>query len=355
MGEDEPGGTADREGVSARTDSLSLSLAASRAAAMKEVRVFDGEEWRISQLMLRDSRVRQHDAPPLAATTAGMAMRAGALGLAAAALRSESVRGALASLLRAAGACAAVGFGIAGLGCAGLYAYHRLASRERSNRLVASYMPVAMRGLDRNMREVRAELLKNVSGKVLDLGAGSGTYFQYVAGRPRVTEYVALEPLEELHPLIRSSVAEHAHGFETRIVGGFVEDLVAAEGGTYDAVILGNVLCEVPEPIADTLAYVCRLLKKGGRVYFSEHVYDREHLWRAALQLLVHPWWVTVSGGCHCNRCQLEAIEACFGRENVCSWTLYAGSVPWTRRYAAEGGATGGCRGASLARFSERD
>ena len=134
-----------------------------------------------------------------------------------------------------------------------------------------------------------------------------------------------------------------------------VEDLVAAEGGTYDAVILGNVLCEVPEPIADTLAYVCRLLKKGGRVYFSEHVYDREHLWRAALQLLVHPWWVTVSGGCHCNRCQLEAIEACFGRENVCSWTLYAGSVPWTRRYAAEGGATWGCRGASLARFSERD
>lgn len=300
---------------------------------MKEVRVFDGEEFTIGQDMLRQTRSTSAARNQASAGTPGrLATTASALGIAAAAVATGNVG----TLLRVVGSCAVLGAGLIGCACAGLYAFNKLAAPERRNKLIATYMPVVMRGLDRNMREVRAELLKGISGKVLDLGAGSGTYFKYI-NKPAVTEWVGIEPMEELHVELQKSIdnaqRQRSLGFETRVVGDFIDSLVAAESGTFDAVILGNVLCEVPEPIGDTLAVVHRLLKPRGRCYFSEHVYDSEHWWRAALQVLVHPWWVVVSGGCNCNRCQLEAIEACFGRENVCSWTLYAGSFPWTARF----------------------
>jgi len=38
-----------------------------------------------------------------------------------------------------------------------------------------------------------------------------------------------------------------------------------------DWIILGNVLCEIPD-VDEALRILDRLLKPGGRVYYSEHV-----------------------------------------------------------------------------------
>ena len=74
--------------------------------------------------------------------------------------------------------------------------------------------------------------------------------------------------------------------------------LEVVRGEQFDRIILGNVLCEVDDPVS-FLKTVDTLLKPGGRVYFSEHVLDSG--WRRTLQELVSPWWALVSDGCHCK------------------------------------------------------
>ena len=159
-------------------------------------------------------------------------------------------------------------------------------------------------------------------------------YFKYCAESPSVSEYVGLEPVHELHAEIHKSINKYSDQirFPSRILGCFIEDISPSENGTYDSVILGNVLCEVPDEVT-TLYHVKRLLKKGGRCYFSEHVMDRDQKWRAITQMIVAPWWRTVSGGCNVTRHQLDHIVNAFGQDNICHWTLYAGSFPWTARF----------------------
>lgn len=99
-----------------------------------------------------------------------------------------------------------------------------------------------------------------------------------------MTEYIGLEPLTEFHAGLQETIASFQEQFPSRIIGSFIEDIPSSENGTYDSVILGNVLCEVPNEV-QVLAHVKRLLKKNGRVYFSEHVYDKTQRWRALIQV----------------------------------------------------------------------
>ncbi len=93
----------------------------------------------------------------------------------------------------------------------------------------------------------------------------------------------------------------------------------------FDAVILGNVLCEVPAPAA-VLAQVDRLLAPGGVVYFSEHVASPPGTLARRLQRAVQPWWGLVSDGCHCDRDTLATLAAVSGWDGV-SWEYAAAPV----------------------------
>ena len=58
------------------------------------------------------------------------------------------------------------------------------------------------------------------------------------------------------------------------VVGGSLSELTTTLGpASVDWIILGNVLCELPEP-EQQLRLLDSLLKPGGRVIFSEHVRD---------------------------------------------------------------------------------
>eukprot|EP00438_Fugacium_kawagutii_P023820 Skav220109 [mRNA] locus=scaffold1727:53690:54713:+ [translate_table: standard] len=62
----------------------------------------------------------------------------------------------------------------------------------------------------------------------------------------------------------------------------------------FDCVVFGNVLCEVPDQEAregrEIFRHVDRLLKPGGRLYFSEHTLSTAPIFRA-LQHLSTPFW----------------------------------------------------------------
>ena len=208
------------------------------------------------------------------------------------------------------------------------------------------FVPKAMRRIDALLGNVREELLKNLSGAVLDVGCADGSSYlkYYAAAGANVTKIVFLEPNAFHHAaLLRNVTKTQALGdvevvvegrsiFELDVTAATLEargrrrqrtplakkqgsrsrsrsrssrgravDPSAGTGAGFDWVILGNVLCEVPDPVA-VVAHIDRLLKPGGKVYFSEHVAHPTGTWARALQDAVNPWWCVVSDGCHCNR-----------------------------------------------------
>lgn len=167
-------------------------------------------------------------------------------------------------------------------------------------RMWALMAPVTERG---EAAERRARLLADLRGRVLEVGAGTGSNFRhYPAG---VTEVVAVEPEARLR--LRAEEAARAAAVPVTVVDG-VADRLPADDGTVDAVVATLVLCSVPDQGA-ALAEIVRVLRPGGRLHFWEHVRaDRPGL--ARLQRVVDATvWPVLGGGCHTGRDTLAAIE----------------------------------------------
>ena len=119
-----------------------------------------------------------------------------------------------------------------------------------------------------------------------------------------------------------------------------VEQRGGERGDGFDWIVLGNVLCEVPDQ-EGVLAHVDRLVRPGGRVYFSEHIaHPAGTFWRS-VQDWVNPWWCCVSDGCNVNRPTLDRLLAQFTPEDgweVQYWQMDVGAlVPFVMGVATKG------------------
>ena len=151
----------------------------------------------------------------------------------------------------------------------------------------------------------RREALDGLSGRVFELGAGTGSNFAYYPST--VTTLVAAEP----EPYLRERALEAAATapVPVEVVDAVADDL-PFEDGSFDAAIACLVLCTVPDQ-ARALAEMKRIVKPGGELRFYEHVHaDRQPL-RAVLEVFDKTrLWPLVSGGCHPTRETMAAIEA---------------------------------------------
>lgn len=149
----------------------------------------------------------------------------------------------------------------------------------------------------------RRALLAHASGRVLDLGAGTGESFRHLP--PAVTELVAIDPDPLMLRQARRRLDEAS--VPVRLVRGEGEQLPFA-GATFDSAIVALVLCTVDDPAA-TVAELHRVLRPGGRLLMMEHVRAADDTLAGWQDRLQRPWsWV--NGGCHPNRATLEVIEA---------------------------------------------
>lgn len=144
----------------------------------------------------------------------------------------------------------------------------------------------------------RRYLVDGLSGRVLDVGTGTGANVPYLAERAAETtlEVHAVEP--DPHMRRRANEAARDAGLAVELCSASADRLPYADG-SFDAVLVGIVLCTVPDPAA-TLDELSRVLRPGGELRFLEHV-------RAAgiegwLQRLVDPVWTRLAGGCHVTR-----------------------------------------------------
>lgn len=156
------------------------------------------------------------------------------------------------------------------------------------------------------LRRLRAENLAGLSGRVLEVGAGTGSNF---ALYPRtVTQVVAVEPETRLVPKAQDAAA--AALVPVKVIESTIEALpqVDPDHEPFDAVVCSLVLCSVADPDG-VLRELNSLLRPGGELRFFEHVASPG--WRGGLQRLADATvWPRVSGNCHTHRDTERAITA---------------------------------------------
>lgn len=153
------------------------------------------------------------------------------------------------------------------------------------------------------LQPVRARLLEGLSGRVVEIGAGTGANFAHYP--PEVHEVLALEP--EPHLRARAQRAARQAPANVIVAAGAAESLPAADG-EFDAAVCCLVLCSVCDQRA-ALAELARVLRAGGELRFLEHVRAEGRL-RSGVQsaLDASGIWPALGGGCHCSRATLTAI-----------------------------------------------
>lgn len=155
------------------------------------------------------------------------------------------------------------------------------------------------------LQQWRAELLCDLSGHVLEVGAGTGLNLPYYP--QTVSRLVLSEPDPHMRSkLVQKARAQHRDGSE--VLDGSLEGLPHA-AGTFDAVVATLVLCSVPR-LDQALKEIHRVLKPGGRFVFLEHVAAEDRPRRLRWQHRVEPIWKRLAGNCHLTRRTGAAILA---------------------------------------------
>ena len=143
--------------------------------------------------------------------------------------------------------------------------------------------------------KLRQHYLKDVTGKVLEVGFGSGLNLPHYTSR--VTHLYALDPSQLGRRLAKKRIRRASFPIEFVDFQGQRFDL---PDQSVDAVVSTWTLCTIPDPIA-ALKEIKRVLKPEGTFYFLEHGLspDRDV---ARLQNLWNPIQKWCAGGCHVNR-----------------------------------------------------
>lgn len=152
------------------------------------------------------------------------------------------------------------------------------------------------------LHDRRRENLDGLSGRVLEVGAGTGTNFAFYP--PTVTEVVAVEP--ETHLQETAAQAASAAAVPVKLLATTVEALDVDE--PFDAVVCSLVLCSVEQP-ENVLRQLYSLLRPGGELRYFEHVASRGA--RGGLQRLADATvWPRLFGNCHTHRETEQLITA---------------------------------------------
>jgi ubiquinone/menaquinone biosynthesis C-methylase UbiE len=162
---------------------------------------------------------------------------------------------------------------------------------------------MASRRLDEGERDYRRALLEGLTGRVIEVGAGSGINFRLYA--PTVTHVLAVEP----EPVLRNAAVENAATapVPVSVVSG-VSGALPAEDESFDAGVASLVLCSVPDP-ARALAELRRVIRPGGELRFYEHVVAHARMPALLQRFADATLWPRIAGGCHMSRDTAAEIE----------------------------------------------
>ncbi|MEU1283590.1 class I SAM-dependent methyltransferase [Kitasatospora sp. NPDC005856] len=150
--------------------------------------------------------------------------------------------------------------------------------------------------------EHRRELLADATGRIVEVGAGTGANFRHYP--PGVERVIAVEPEPRLRELARQAAPDAPVPVEVSR-SGRAEELPVPDGSV-DGVVASLVLCTIGD-VPAALAEAARVLRPGGRLYFYEHIRSADPRF-ARVQRVLDVVWPLLGGGCHLTRDTERAI-----------------------------------------------
>jgi ubiquinone/menaquinone biosynthesis C-methylase UbiE len=143
----------------------------------------------------------------------------------------------------------------------------------------------------------REYLARDLRGRVLDLGAGTGATFPYLrnAGGGDL-EVHAVDPDPHMCRRARARAADLGLSVEVREERA---ESLSYDDDSFGAVLSGLVFCTIPD-LDRAMDELARVLRPGGEFRFVEHVRADGVL--ATVQRLLTPAWRVAAAGCNLDR-----------------------------------------------------
>lgn len=152
------------------------------------------------------------------------------------------------------------------------------------------------------IEEHRKELCSGLSGRILEIGPGTGSNLEHYSNKVSLT---GLEPNPHMQKYLNKKARQTGTSIE--IITGTSEEIPAADE-SFDAVVSTLVLCSV-ESLEKSLSEIKRVLKPGGQFSFIEHVAAPKNTWLRTAQSFIKPLWKWKTDGCHPDRETWKSIE----------------------------------------------
>ena len=160
----------------------------------------------------------------------------------------------------------------------------------------------------------RRDLLKQVHGHVLEIGAGTGASLALYPQRADIQLHLA-EPDEHMRAQLVKKLA-HSHFADATVLSCSAEN-IDSEDNAYDFVFVSLVCCSVND-VPKALGEIKRVMKPSGRLLFLEHVAAPQGSKRRMWQNLFNPAWGKLAGNCHLNRdTEKSLLDAGFTLEHI--------------------------------------
>lgn len=154
------------------------------------------------------------------------------------------------------------------------------------------------------MADLRRELLADLHGEVVEVGAGNGMNFSHYP--VAVTRVIAVEP----EPYLRDLAIQAARRapIEVTVLPGRAEQLPIPTDSV-DAAVLCLVLCSIQDRRL-ALDELIRIPRPGATLRFLEHCIADTPALRKVQKLADATVWPLLAGGCHTARDPIGAITA---------------------------------------------
>ncbi len=181
---------------------------------------------------------------------------------------------------------------------------------------------------DPNLAIHRQEILADVTGKVLELGFGTGLNLPYYP--QNIDTVVAVDVSPNVYKLARKRIQSSNITIDNRVLNG---ENLPMEDHTFDSVVSTFTLCSIPN-VGQAIAEVHRVLKPGGKFFFVEHGLSHEptiQIWQNRLT----PIQKAIAGGCHLNRNIKQIVEKKF--DIISLEEKYADNSPKITAYLYKG------------------
>ena len=142
----------------------------------------------------------------------------------------------------------------------------------------------------------REKIIPNASGKVLEIGIGSGLNIPFY-NISKIDKIYGLDPSIQLCKKAIKKAEEIDINIDFLFEGA---EEIKLKSNSIDTVVITYTLCSIPNPM-DALKEIKRVMRSDGNILFCEHGIAPD-IKVSKWQNRINPIWGKLFGGCNINR-----------------------------------------------------